>query len=110
MIAAAVGTSLAADLGFAFERVDDGGHITFGDLEPLVSFLQETPADKLLPKVAEKLKSGTDLKTFVAAAGWPTPARSAARTTSASTRSWRWRPPTRWRWRSPSPSGSRWRS
>lgn len=69
MIAAAVGTSLASDLGFAFERADDGGHITFGELEPLVSFLQETPADKLLPKVAEKLKSGTDLKTFVAAAG-----------------------------------------
>src|SRR5262245_61239132 len=69
MIAAAVGTSLAADLGFAFERADEGGHITFGELEPLVSFLQETPADKLLPKVAEKLKSGTDLKTFVAAAG-----------------------------------------
>ncbi len=68
MIAAAVGTSLAADLGFAFSPVDEGGHITFGDLEPLVSFLQETSPDKLLPKVAEKLKSGTDLKTFVAAA------------------------------------------
>ena len=68
MIAAAVGTSLAADLGFAFARADEGGHITFGDLEPLVSFLQETPADKLLPKVAEKLKAGTELKTFVAAA------------------------------------------
>jgi hypothetical protein len=68
MIAAAVGTGLAADLGFAFTAADDGGHLTFGDLEPLVSFLQETPPDKLLPKVTEKLKNGTDLKTFVAAA------------------------------------------
>lgn len=68
MIAAAVGTGLAADLGFAFEPADDGARLTFGDLEPLVSFLQETPPDRLLPKVAEKLKAGTDLKTFVAAA------------------------------------------
>jgi hypothetical protein len=68
MIAAAVGSSLAADLGFAFAPVDEGGHITFGELEPLVSFLQETPADRLLPKVAEKLRSGTDLRTFTAAA------------------------------------------
>jgi hypothetical protein len=67
MIAAAVGTGLAADLGFAF-AADETGHITFGELEPLVAFLQETPANKLLPKVAEKLKSGTDLKTFTAAA------------------------------------------
>jgi hypothetical protein len=68
MIAAAVGSSLAADLGFAF-TADEPGHITFGDLEPLVAFLQETPPDKLLPKVMEKLKAGTELKTFVAAAG-----------------------------------------
>jgi len=68
MIAAAVGTSLASDLGFAFAPVDDGGHLTFGDLEPLVSFLQETPPYKLLPKVIDKLKNGTDLKTFTAAA------------------------------------------
>src|SRR5689334_20996907 len=67
MIAAAVGTGLAAELGFALDR-DDAEHLTFGDLEPLVSFLQETPPDKLLPKVTEKLKNGTDLKTFVAAA------------------------------------------
>ncbi len=68
MIAAAVGSSLAADLGFAFAAENEPGHLTFGDLEPLVSFLQETPPDKLLPKVTEKLKAGTDLKTFVAAA------------------------------------------
>jgi hypothetical protein len=67
MIAAAVGTGLASDLGFVFAD-EDLGHITFGELEPLVSFLQETPADKLLPKVAEKLKNGTDLKTFITAA------------------------------------------
>lgn len=67
MIAAAVGTSLASDLGFSL-AADGEKQITFGDLEPLVSFLQETPPQKLLPKVAEKLRTGTDLKTFVAAA------------------------------------------
>ena len=87
MIAAAVGTGLAAELGFALDR-EDAEHLTFGDLEPLVSFLQETPADKLLPKVTEKLKNGTDLKTFVAAAALANARASAARTTSASTRSW----------------------
>jgi len=68
MIAAAVGTSLASDLGFAFEPIAEGGHLTFGELEPLVSFLQETSPDKLLPKVIDKIKNGTDLKTFTAAA------------------------------------------
>ncbi len=68
MFAAALGPAVAADLGFAFSAEDDGTHLTFGDLEPLVSFLQETPPDKLLPKVADKLKTGTDLKTFIAAA------------------------------------------
>ncbi|MBA4062839.1 MAG: hypothetical protein C0501_03870 [Isosphaera sp.] len=67
MIAAAVGTGLAADLGFALAP-DEPARLTFGDLEPLVSFLQETPPDKLLPKVAERLKAGTELKTVVAAA------------------------------------------
>lgn len=68
MFAAALGPVIAADLGFAFAANDNGEHLTFGDLEPLVSFLHETPPDKLLPKVAEKLKAGTDLKTFIAAA------------------------------------------
>ncbi len=67
MIAAAVGTGLAADLGFGF-AADEPGRLNFGELEPLVAFLQETPPDKLLPKVTEKLRTGTDLKTFVAAA------------------------------------------
>ncbi|HSQ54100.1 MAG TPA: hypothetical protein VLM40_00010 [Gemmata sp.] len=67
MICAAVGTTLAADLGFAFSP-DEPGHLTFGELEPLVAFLHETPPDKLLPMVTAKLKKGTDLKTFTAAA------------------------------------------
>ena len=69
MIAAGVGTALASDLGFGTAwATEDAGRLTFGDLDPLVTFLQETPPDKLIAKAVEKLKSGTDLKQLVAAA------------------------------------------
>lgn len=69
MIAASVGTAFAADLGFgtAF-AAEESTRLTFGDLDPLVNFLQETPPDKLVAGVVAKLKSGTELKQLVAAA------------------------------------------
>jgi hypothetical protein len=69
MLLASVGPALAADLGLA--RVyagNDAERLTFGDREPLVALMQDTPADKLLPVLVDKLKAGTDLKTLVAAA------------------------------------------
>jgi hypothetical protein len=39
----------------------------FGDLEPLVAFMQETPVAKLQPLLAAKLKQGTSLKQLVSA-------------------------------------------
>ncbi len=69
MLIASVGPALAADLGLAHAFAADGPErLTFGDREPLVALLQETPADKLLPIVVEKMKGGTDLRTLVAAA------------------------------------------
>lgn len=69
MILATLGGGLVADLGLGTAHAADGpARLTFGDLDPLVDFFHATPADKLLPKVAEKLKSGTELKTLVAAA------------------------------------------
>jgi hypothetical protein len=48
---------------------DDGpSALSFGALEPLVCLMQETPVDKLLPALLGQLKSGTSLKTLVAAA------------------------------------------
>ena len=41
--------------------------MTFGKLEPLVALMQETPIDKLLPLLVEKMKAGTDLRTLTAA-------------------------------------------
>ena len=68
MFAAALGSVVASDLGLGFSAEEDPKHLTFGDLDPLVSMLQETHPNKLMPKVADKLKSGTDLKQFIAAA------------------------------------------
>lgn len=69
MLVATLGGGLVADLGLGpASAADVPARLTFGDLDPLVDFFHETPADKLLPKVAEKLKAGTELKTLVAAA------------------------------------------
>jgi hypothetical protein len=69
MLIASIGPSLALDLGlapaFADERSD---RLNFGAMEPLVALMQETPVAKLLPVVYEKLKSGTELRSLVAAA------------------------------------------
>ncbi|HZY85900.1 MAG TPA: hypothetical protein VFE78_13780 [Gemmataceae bacterium] len=70
MLVASVGPALAFDLGLASAAEGKGpARLTFGELEPLVGLMQDTPADKLLPAVAEKIKGGTELRTLVAAAG-----------------------------------------
>jgi hypothetical protein len=69
MLLASVGPALAAELGLAPALAADGPErLTFGDREPLVSLLQDTPADKLLPVLVGKLKAGTDPGSLVAAA------------------------------------------
>jgi hypothetical protein len=69
MLLAGVGPALAADLGLAPAFAADAKDaLSFGDREPLVALMQETPADKLLPILADKLKGGTELRELVAAA------------------------------------------
>lgn len=69
MLISSVGASLAFDLGLAPAVAgEDSDRLTFGSLEPLVAMLQETPADQLVPALAERVNGGTDLKTLVAAA------------------------------------------
>ena len=71
MLLASVGSAVAYDLGlttaFAAEGKDT---LSFGDREPLVALMQETPADKLLPILVDKLKEldGDGLRDLVAAA------------------------------------------
>src|SRR5215813_13831996 len=72
MLIASVGSTLASDLGlaptaFAAEGPDPTAALNFGDLESLVCLMQETPADKLLPKLTAELKRGTELRRLVAA-------------------------------------------
>ena len=69
MLVASVGSATAFDLGLTTALADDSGkRVTFGKLEPLVTMMQETPPDKLLPGLVEKLKAGTSLKELVSAA------------------------------------------
>ncbi len=67
---ATLGPAMTLDLGLApkafAEELD--GSLRFGDMEPLVCELQETPAERLQSKLATKLHAGMPLKTLVAAA------------------------------------------
>lgn len=71
MLVASVGSTLALDLGLTskgFAEETTKSRLTFGSMEPLVEMMQVTSADKLLPLVVSKLKSGTELRQIVGAA------------------------------------------
>jgi hypothetical protein len=70
MLVASVGPALALDLGLAPAAMagGDAERLTFGPMEPLVSLMQETPIDRFLPAVVERIQAGTDLRQLVAAA------------------------------------------
>ncbi len=69
MLVASVGADLAIDMGFgSLQAKESPNELTFGELEPLVELLQETPPAKLLPLLTERWQKGTDLKDLVAAA------------------------------------------
>jgi hypothetical protein len=68
-VVASVGAGLANDLGFSTAFADQGSErLTFGSLEPLVSLMEDTPPDRLLPAVVDRLRQGTELRDVVAAA------------------------------------------
>jgi hypothetical protein len=71
MMVATVGYEVAHGLGltpaFAEQTADA---LSFGPLEPLVCLMQETPVDKLLPLLVNKLKGGTELRELLAAAAF----------------------------------------
>ncbi len=70
MIMATVGSAVAGDLGLSIARGGEGddARLSFGPIEPLVALMQETPPERLVGAVVEKLQAGTELKTLVAAA------------------------------------------
>ncbi|MEX0611765.1 MAG: hypothetical protein WD738_00905 [Pirellulales bacterium] len=69
MLVASLGSAAALELGLAPCVAEEASRrLTFGNLEPLVSLMQETPTEKLLPLLVAKLKSGIELKTLVSSA------------------------------------------
>jgi hypothetical protein len=69
MLVASVGCGAASEMGLAPAWADEGPQrLTFGALEPLVELMQETPTNRLLPLLVERLRSGTRLRQLVAAA------------------------------------------
>jgi hypothetical protein len=69
MLVAGIGAATASELGLCSARADDTPQrLEFGKLEPLVALIQETPANKCLPILVEKVRDGVELRTLVAAA------------------------------------------
>ncbi len=68
MLVGSLGTALSSDLGISTALgAEEDDRLTFGDLEPLVAMMQETPLKRLQPLLLDKLGSGIDLATLVAA-------------------------------------------
>ena len=68
MLIGSVGSSLALELGLVRASAAEGPErLLFGALEPLVGLMQETPVNKLVPALVEKIQAGTELRTLVAA-------------------------------------------
>ncbi len=68
MLVGSLGVGLATDLGISSAYAEDADdRLTFGDLEPLVTLMQETPLDRLQPVLIERINQGTGLSTLIAA-------------------------------------------
>jgi hypothetical protein len=68
MLAGSLGTALATDLGLSPLRADQETFAaTPDDLEPLIALMQETPLAELQRTLVGKLRTGTDLKSLIAA-------------------------------------------
>ena len=68
MLAATVGFEVANGLGLSSVLAEETSNaLNFGSHEPLVRLMQDTPADKLLPMLAEKLRGGMEIRTLVTA-------------------------------------------
>ena len=68
MLVATVGAEVANGLGLSPALAEDApSELSFGSLEPLVRLMQETPVDRLLPKLVAELRAGTALSRLVAA-------------------------------------------
>jgi hypothetical protein len=71
MFVASLGAGLASDIGLtgrAWAEEEVNRPLDFGDHEPLVRMMQETPADKIISTLSKKLTEGATLKQLLTAA------------------------------------------
>jgi hypothetical protein len=69
MVVATVGYNVATELGLTLGHAAEAPQpLDFGPLEPLVRLMQETPVNRLLPALTEKLTAGAGLHRLTAAA------------------------------------------
>jgi hypothetical protein len=69
MLVSSLGSAIGAEFGFSNAFADErSDRLSFGELEPLVALLQETPTDDLLPVLVDRLDRGTTLRDLVSAA------------------------------------------
>src|SRR4029079_13468416 len=60
--------ALALDLGLVAALGDEPTQpLSFGAMEPLVALIEETPDDRILPALVDRLRQGTILRELVAA-------------------------------------------
>lgn len=69
MLVASVGAAVATDMGLAPASLvaEGAGTIDLGKYEPLAALLQDTPKEKLMGVLVQKIKGGLDLRTLTAA-------------------------------------------
>ena len=68
MLVGSLGAALSGDLGISSAHAgEDNDRLTFGDMEPLVALMQETPLNRLQTVLMDRINSGTDLATLIAA-------------------------------------------
>lgn len=68
MLVGSLGTALSTDLGISTAFAgEDSERLTFGDMEPLVALMQETPLSRLQTELLGRINAGTDLATLIAA-------------------------------------------
>ena len=69
MLAGSLGVGLAGDLGVGRVRAEEeqNERLTFGEMEPLVALMQETPLKQLQRTLVKKIREGTSLRTLVQA-------------------------------------------
>lgn len=68
MLLGSLGTALSSDLGISVANAaEDTDRLNFGEMEPLVALMQETPLNRLQNVLVDRINSGTDLSTLVTA-------------------------------------------